>query len=229
MDDLAVILSIIGGTIGIVGALIAAWKVTAAQHRRREQTKKLRVTTGRLLRIDNWIANAVVSIDGGFWEGPGWTGLSILPPLLNGPITQLRGIQLELRQTRSELRALDAAGHNEKVREDLERMTAILDEVTSAYIAGATGSYQIHNGEALEPSPAARETTPALEPDTAGHVLALRDEFTLLARTAMRRSGGDNQAERYHACWPVARHDCEYVPPSDLSVPDGSNRWRHEP
>jgi hypothetical protein len=161
------------------------------------------------------ITALAADLDAAFTTGVGWAGWEIWPHALGGRITYLDGTIDGLERDRAAIRAIDATGSTERLRQDIERMAEILRTVATTYRAGTIESYRLCNGEPIPSGAAGREDTPALGSNPGWKVGELRDEFTLLARTVRHRLDDEHGAERLTARWPITRAECEAIRATD--------------
>lgn len=188
--------------------------------RTRRVHRLLTMWVGKLLRYDRRIVALVGELDVAFDAGVGWTGHSIWPHELGGRIAYFDGLIDDLERARAELRAIDASGGTERLRADVERMAEVLRAAARTYRAGTIESYRDSNGAAIQYGASGRDVAPTLGSNSISEFGAVRDEFTLLARTVAYRLGEEDRAEGYRAIWPVFRGEC---------VADIDKAWGGEP
>jgi hypothetical protein len=162
----------------------------------------------KLHRFDRRVVACVGELDAVFDEGPGWAGWAIWPDSLRDMLAYLDDTIDQLERASAELRAIDAPGAVERLRVDVEQMATVLRLAAVTYRAGAIESYRESSGEAIPMGATGREPTPVLGSNSTAELGALRDEFTLLARTVADRLGDEEHAEKYRAVWPIARAEC---------------------
>lgn len=197
--------------VGTAASVVALAAATVSGWRWWETHRARRLLTGwvhRLYRLDRRLVAVVCELDAALAVGVGWAGWAIWPHQLAGRITYLDGLVDDLERSRAELRAIDANGGTERLRADVERMADLLRLAAVTYRAGTIESYREVDGAQMPPGATGREPTPTLGTNDVAAFAALRDEFTLVARTVAHRLDDGDRAERYRALWPVQRSEC---------------------
>jgi hypothetical protein len=193
----------------IAGASLAAiitalWSVRRWRNDRKIE-RELSMHLGRLLRVNLWLTVVAIELDQKLSAGIGWRGKKTND--MNNPITghlwYCDGIAVELEHSTAELRAMDANGAIERLREDLERLTAVLREAADMYQEDTWSRYLEIKGEPIGYSDDGDEPTVALEACHVPRVEELRREATLLLRTSMRRLNKNDYQTSYEVTWPV--------------------------
>lgn len=211
-------------TVGAVASAIAIATAVGAGvwWRQRRVLAELTTQVQRLLHVDRRLVVLVVDIDRLLSRGVGWHGVAIEPPMLRGHRTYMRAQIDELERARARVRALEARGGTDRVRETVEDAIDILRRAYTIYFDGCMDAYGNAGGEPIPPGATGRDPTALLVASAeAEAVRELRKDMELAVRTVAHQLDRPAVAEQFRCRWPVTRFDVGIAAESDL--------WRGEP
>jgi hypothetical protein len=206
VEDFAVLVGAVASAVGVVAAALAAirwWRV-------RRVRQRLAVAVGRLVRQERRLGRLIIDLDRQLTMGGAWEGWSQWPAYLGGQLTYASGLADEAEREEALVRALDADGAVERLRQDVEEMHQVLHKVAMACLDGTIAAYRNSEGEPVASSPAGRELSPVFTGTEEEELLAARRRFTTLMRSTLSRLGSSDwrselRAEAFESSWPLYR------------------------
>lgn len=233
------ILELVGGiaaTLAIAGALFATLTWVYRHVRRKKLLARLRDELRTVQRIDDTLRDATWKMEQLFSDGFPWAGFAIFTGEMGHHLNTLQRLVRDAGDAVARTRALDAAGADERLRIDVERLAEGLRQVIPLYIWGIVSSYrgnyptseQIAKKAAKEglvhipPSATGREPTRTLRLDDRATVRDLRLHLRVLFRSITLRLNLRDLDDGAFAAWPIDMAEAyqeEATLRVDLTVP----------
>ncbi|HYI44526.1 MAG TPA: hypothetical protein VE174_03570 [Actinomycetota bacterium] len=136
---------IVGGVaaaVAIAGSLFGLGRAAYRRFRRRQFLGRLRGHVTRIRELDELVRSATWDMELLFSKGLPWRGYAIFSDELGDHLNTLQRVAGDTADVVAEIRALDALGADERLRQDVEGLAEGLRRVVPLYIWGIVASYR---------------------------------------------------------------------------------------
>lgn len=206
IQNFAVLVGAITGAISLAAtgyALVRWWKARRVRDR-------LEISVARLMRQERRLGGVILELDQRLATRSDWAGWARWPMHLGGQLTYASGLADEAEREEALVRALNAQGADERLRQDIEEMHRVLYTVAIGSVDGTVAACRMTHGEPHPVSPGGQEVSPVFTGIDEQTLLEARRRFTTLMRTSLARLGkgdwwSEQRAEGFGSTWTIYR------------------------